>query len=39
MLARTSGRELDVSAMFVVQDVFRAAAALRSRLESDCAAG
>ena len=34
MLERTSGRELDVSAMFVVQDVFRAAAALRTRLES-----
>jgi DNA-binding MarR family transcriptional regulator len=33
VLARTAGRELDVSAMFVVQDVFRAAAALRSRLE------
>jgi DNA-binding MarR family transcriptional regulator len=33
VLARTSGRELDVSAMVVVQDVFRAAAALRSRLE------
>ena len=34
VLARTAGRELDVSAMFVVQDVFRAAAALRSRLEA-----
>jgi DNA-binding MarR family transcriptional regulator len=34
VLARTAGRELDLSAMFVVQDVFRAAAALRSRLES-----
>jgi DNA-binding MarR family transcriptional regulator len=34
VLARTSGSELDVSAMFVVQDVFRAAAALRSRLET-----
>jgi DNA-binding MarR family transcriptional regulator len=34
VLARTSGRRLDVSAMFVVQDVFRAAAALRSRLET-----
>jgi DNA-binding MarR family transcriptional regulator len=33
VLARTAGRELDLSAMFVVQDVFRAAAALRSRLE------
>jgi DNA-binding MarR family transcriptional regulator len=33
VLARTAGRELDVSAMVVVQDVFRAAAALRSRLE------
>jgi DNA-binding MarR family transcriptional regulator len=33
VLARTAGRELDVSAMFVVQDVFRAAVALRSRLE------
>ena len=32
VLARTAGRELDVSAMVVVQDVFRAAAALRSRL-------
>ena len=35
VLARTAGSELDVSAMFVVQDVFRAAAALRSRLETD----
>jgi DNA-binding MarR family transcriptional regulator len=35
VLARTGGRALDVSAMFVVQDVFRAAAALRSRLEAD----
>src|SRR6185295_9107464 len=34
VLARTSGRELDVSAMFVVQDVFRAAATLCARLES-----
>jgi DNA-binding MarR family transcriptional regulator len=34
VLARTSGRELDVSAMFVVQDVFRAAATLRTRLEA-----
>ena len=34
VLARTAGSGLDVSAMFVVQDVFRAAAALRSRLES-----
>jgi DNA-binding MarR family transcriptional regulator len=34
VLARTSGRQLDTSAMFVVQDVFRAAAALRSRLET-----
>ena len=33
VLARTAGRELDISAMFVVQDVFRAAAALRARLE------
>jgi DNA-binding MarR family transcriptional regulator len=33
VLTRTAGSELDVSAMFVVQDVFRAAAALRSRLE------
>jgi hypothetical protein len=29
VLARTSGSALDVSAMIVVQDVFRAAAALR----------
>ena len=35
VLARTSGSALDVSAMVVVQDVFRAAAALRSRLETD----
>jgi DNA-binding MarR family transcriptional regulator len=34
VLSRTAGSGLDVSAMFVVQDVFRAAAALRSRLES-----
>jgi DNA-binding MarR family transcriptional regulator len=34
VLARTSGSALDVSAMVVVQDVFRAAAALRSRLEA-----
>ena len=34
VLARTGASELDVSAMFVVQDVFRAAAALRSRLEA-----
>jgi DNA-binding MarR family transcriptional regulator len=34
VLSRTAGSELDVSAMFVVQDVFRAAAALRSRLEA-----
>jgi DNA-binding MarR family transcriptional regulator len=34
VLSRTAGSELDVSAMFVVQDVFRAAAALRSRLET-----
>jgi len=34
VLARTGARALDVSAMFVVQDVFRAAAALRARLES-----
>ena len=34
VLARTSGSGLDVSAMVVVQDVFRAAAALRSRLEA-----
>jgi DNA-binding MarR family transcriptional regulator len=33
VLARTAGSPLDVSAMFVVQDVFRAAAALRARLE------
>ena len=35
VLARTAGNELDVSAMLVVQDIFRAAAALRSRLEAD----
>jgi DNA-binding MarR family transcriptional regulator len=34
VLARTAGRRLDLSAMFVVQDVFRAANALRSRLEA-----
>jgi DNA-binding MarR family transcriptional regulator len=34
VLARTGGSALDVSAMVVVQDVFRAAAALRSRLEA-----
>jgi len=34
VLSRTAGSVLDVSAMLVVQDVFRAAAALRSRLES-----
>ena len=34
VLARTGASALDVSAMFVVQDVFRAAAALRARLES-----
>ena len=34
VLARAGARDLDVSAMFVVQDVFRAAAALRSRLEA-----
>jgi DNA-binding MarR family transcriptional regulator len=34
VLARTAGRELDLSAMVVVQDVFRAAAALRARLET-----
>ncbi len=34
VLARTGASALDVSAMFVVQDVFRAAAALRTRLES-----
>jgi DNA-binding MarR family transcriptional regulator len=34
VLARTAGRDLDLSAMVVVQDVFRAAAALRSRLEA-----
>ncbi len=39
VLARTSGRELDVSAMFVVQDVFRAAAALRARLETGALQG
>jgi DNA-binding MarR family transcriptional regulator len=39
VLARTSGRALDVSAMFVVQDVFRAAAALRARLETGALAG
>jgi DNA-binding MarR family transcriptional regulator len=39
VLARTSGRALDVSAMFVVQDVFRAAAALRARLETGALQG
>ena len=34
VLARTGAGALDVSAMFVVQDVFRAAAALRARLET-----
>jgi MarR family transcriptional regulator, organic hydroperoxide resistance regulator len=34
VLSRTGATALDVSAMFVVQDVFRAAAALRSRLEA-----
>ena len=34
VLARTGGSSLDVSAMLVVQDVFRAAEALRTRLES-----
>ena len=34
VLARTGASALDVSAMFVVQDVFRAAAALRTRLEA-----
>jgi len=34
VLARTGTATLDVSAMFVVQDVFRAAAALRARLEA-----
>ena len=34
VLARTGAAALDVSAMLVVQDVFRAAAALRARLES-----
>jgi MarR family transcriptional regulator, organic hydroperoxide resistance regulator len=34
VLSRTGASALDVSAMFVVQDVFRAAAALRARLES-----
>jgi MarR family transcriptional regulator, 2-MHQ and catechol-resistance regulon repressor len=34
VLARTAGSDLDSSAMFVVQDVFRAAAALRSQLEA-----
>ena len=34
VLGPHAGRELDVSAMFVVQDVFRAAAALRARLEA-----
>ena len=33
MLSRTADSGLDVSAMVVVQDIFRAAAALRSRLE------
>jgi DNA-binding MarR family transcriptional regulator len=39
VLSRTAGSELDVSAMFVVQDVFRAAAALRSRLETGALQG
>jgi DNA-binding MarR family transcriptional regulator len=39
VLARTSGRGVDVSAMFVVQDVFRAAAVLRSRLETGALQG
>ena len=34
VLSRTAGSGLDVSAMVVVQDIFRAAAALRSRLEA-----
>ena len=34
VLARTGASAFDVSAMFVVQDVFRAAAALRARLET-----
>jgi DNA-binding MarR family transcriptional regulator len=34
VLGRTGVSALDVSAMFVVQDVFRAAAALRARLEA-----
>ena len=34
VLSRTADSGLDVSAMFVVQDVFRAAAALRARLET-----
>jgi DNA-binding MarR family transcriptional regulator len=33
VLSRTADSGLDVSAMVVVQDIFRAAAALRSRLE------
>jgi DNA-binding MarR family transcriptional regulator len=39
VLARTAGSGLDVSAMIVVQDVFRAAAALRSRLEATALQG
>jgi DNA-binding MarR family transcriptional regulator len=39
VLSRTAGSELDVSAMVVVQDVFRAAAALRSRLEATALQG
>jgi DNA-binding MarR family transcriptional regulator len=39
VLARTAGSALDVSAMVVVQDVFRAAAALRSRLETTALQG
>jgi DNA-binding MarR family transcriptional regulator len=39
VLARTAGSALDVSAMVVVQDVFRAAAALRSRLEASALQG
>ncbi|HEY3614394.1 MAG TPA: MarR family transcriptional regulator [Gaiellales bacterium] len=39
VLARTADSGLDVSAMVVVQDIFRAAAALRSRLEATALQG
>jgi DNA-binding MarR family transcriptional regulator len=39
VLSRTAGSGLDLSAMVVVQDIFRAAAALRSRLEATALQG